>query len=154
MEGAAFAPDDGVGAWLRKLRRGRAKEENGMRVPTSAAIVALALALAAPLAPVGAQGDESFPLTCQGTLQQKGGQYFFAESEKLNPDPDDNIVCSHVTIAEKSTSSAPKQSLKEAAIERLLRACRVGSVCKVSGSVLNLSHDLFVYVKIDAMSRK
>ena len=102
-----------------------------------------------------AQADKPFPLTCEGKLDAKGGQYFFAEGNKpLNANSDDDLVCAHITIAEKATKSALKQSLKDETISRLLRACRVGASCKVSGSVLNLSHDVFVFVKIDSISAK
>ena len=60
----------------------------------------------------------------------------------------------HVTIAEKSSGAAVRQSLREESIARLLGSCRVGASCKVTGSVLNLSHDVFVYVTIDSISAK
>ena len=36
----------------------------------------------------------------------------------------------------------------------MLRACRVDASCKVSGRVPNLSHDVFVFVKIDAIDAR
>jgi hypothetical protein len=114
-----------------------------------------AAALGASIGPAVAQADKPFALACEGRLDAKGGQYFFAEGDKpLNANSDDDLVCAHVTIAEKSTKSALRQSLKEDTISRLLRACRVGASCKVSGSVLNLSHDVFVFVRIDSISAK
>ena len=120
------------------------------------AVAALtATALGPSIRPAAAQADKPFPLTCEGRLDAKGGQYFFAEGDKpLNANSDDDLVCSHVTIAEKSAGSVLKQSMKEDTINRLLRACRVGASCRVSGSVLNLSHDVFVFVKIDSISAK
>ena len=119
-------------------------------------IAALAVAaLSSPIGPAAAQADKPFALTCEGALDSKGGQYFFAEGDKpLNANSDDDLICSHVTIAEKSTRSAVKQSLKEETVSRLLRACRVGASCRVSGSVLNLSHDVYVFVRIDSISAR
>jgi hypothetical protein len=111
-------------------------------------------ALSALIGPAVAQADmPPFPLTCEGRLDYNGRQYFFAEGDKpLNANPDDNIICAHVTIAEKSAGTAIRQTVKETAIIRLLGSCRVGASCKVSGSVLNLSHDDFLFVRIDSIS--
>ena len=119
-------------------------------------ILALAVAaLSSSMGQAAAQANKPFALTCEGALDSKGGQYFFAQGdEPLNANSDDDLICSHVTIAEKSTRSALRQSLKEETVSRLLRACRVGAFCRVSGSVLNLSHDVYVYVKIDSISTK
>jgi hypothetical protein len=116
-------------------------------------ILALAVAaLSGSFGPAAAQRDPRFPLTCQGVLDTRGGQYFFVEGDTpLNADPDDDIICSHVTIAERSTGSALRQSLKEDTIKRLLGVCRVGKSCRVSGLVLNLSHDVYVYVRVDSI---
>ena len=117
------------------------------------AILALAVAaLSLPIGPAAAQRYPRFPLTCQGVLDSKGGQYFFAEGDKpLNVDPDDDVICAHVTIAERSTGTALRQSLREETIKRLLGICRVGTSCRVSGLVLNLSHDAYVYVRVDSI---
>jgi hypothetical protein len=138
--------------------------DNDMRRSPPIGAAALSAVVAAPLlaatvlsSSIGqaAQDEKPFPLTCEGTLDAKGGQYFFAEGDQpLNADADDNIVCAHVTIAEESTGSAVRQSLREETIRRLLGACRVRASCKVSGSVLNLSHDVYVYVRIGAISPK
>jgi hypothetical protein len=118
----------------------------------AALVVAASSALPGPAT---AQADKPFPLTCEGRLDSKGGQYFFAEGDKpLNANSDDNIVCAHTTIAEKRGGSAVRQSLKEETIARLLRTCRVGASCRVAGAVLNLSHDVFVFVRIDSISAK
>jgi hypothetical protein len=118
-------------------------------------LLALAFAvLGSSIGPAATQ-EKPFRLTCEGPLASKGGQYFFAEGDKpLNADSDDNIICAHVTIAEKSSGAAVRQSLREESIARLLGSCRVGAPCKVTGSVLNLSHDVFVYVTIDSISAK
>jgi hypothetical protein len=72
------------------------------------AVLAVA-GLSASIGPAAAQADKPFRLTCEGRLDAKGGQYFFAEGDKpLNPNSDDNLVCAHVTIAEKNTKSALK----------------------------------------------
>lgn len=115
----------------------------------------LALVVAAlswSFGPAAAQRAPRFPLTCRGVLDTKGGQYFFAEGDRpLNADPDDDIICSHVTIAERSTGAALRQSLKEETIKRLQSICVVGKSCRVSGLVLNLSHDVYVYVRVDSI---
>ncbi len=122
------------------------------RSTTAALTVAI---LSAALGRAAAEDVKPFALTCEGTLASKGGQYFFAEGDRpLNPDADDNIICAHVTIAERRGGAAVRRSLKEDTIRRLLDACRVGASCKVTGSVLNLSHDVFVYVKIDSLSSR
>jgi hypothetical protein len=119
-------------------------------------MAALAVAaLSASIEHAAAQADTPFSLTCEGNLVAKGGQYFFAEGDRpLNANSEDDIVCAHVTIAEKRTGSALRQTLKEETISRLLRTCRVGAPCRVSGSVRNLSHDLFVFVRIDSISAR
>ena len=115
-------------------------------------IPALAVAALSWFGAAAAQRDHRFPLTCQGVLDTKGGQYFFAEGDKpLNADPDDDFICAHVTIAERSTGSALRQSLREDTIRRLQGICRVGRSCRVSGLVLNLSHDVYVYVRVDSI---
>jgi hypothetical protein len=115
----------------------------------------LALAVAAlswSIGPAAAQRYPRFPLTCQGVLDTKGGQYFFAQGDKpLNANPDNDIICSHVTIAERSTGTALRQSLREDTVKRLQSICLVGKSCRVSGLVLNLSHDAYVYVRVDSI---
>jgi hypothetical protein len=118
-------------------------------------LAALAIAILGSSIARAAAQEKPFRLTCEGPLASSGGQYFFAEGDKpLNADSDENIICAHVTIAEKSSGAAVRQSLREESIARLLGSCRVGASCKVTGSVLNLSHDVFVYVTIDSISAK
>jgi hypothetical protein len=129
---------------------------------TTVAALAVAIQMAGQLAFLGAsvgeavaQADKPFALTCEGRLISTGSRYILAEGEKpLNANPKDNLACAHVTIAERSTGAEIQQSLREDTIRQLRASCTVGQSCKVSGSVLNLSHDVFVYVKIDSISRE
>ena len=119
------------------------------RIAIPALVVA---ALSASIQPASAQRGPQFPLTCQGVLDTRGGQYFFVQGGKpLNADPDYDLICSHVTIAETSTGTALRQSLREDTIKRLQSVCQVGKSCRVSGVVLNLSHDAYVFVRVDSI---
>ena len=47
-----------------------------------------------------------FAISCEGRIDSKGGEYFFARDHKVKSDSDDNeLICSLATIAEKTTKT-------------------------------------------------
>jgi hypothetical protein len=96
-----------------------------------------------------------FPIACEGILVSENGIYGFVEDDKhLNSGSDDDIVCLHATIAEKSNINALKYSLKDKEISRILKTCSVGKLCRIEGYMNGLTHDVYFFVKIDSVSAK
>jgi hypothetical protein len=117
----------------------------------------LAFAIWTPAAAQAAQYEllPPFPMTCEGILVSENGQYTFLSDEShLNSNSDDDIICSHATIAEKSDQIALKYTLKEKEITRILKICSVGQKCRIEGSMSGLTHDVYFFVKIDSVSAK
>jgi hypothetical protein len=96
-----------------------------------------------------------FPMACEGILVSENGQYMLLlDDSQLNSNSDDDIICSHATIAEKSEKYALKYTLKEKEIDRILKICSVGQKCRIEGSMSGLTHDEYFFVKIDSVSAK
>src|SRR5262245_12834669 len=99
---------------------------------------------------------DPFPMTCEGILVSENGIYGLVEDAgHLNSNSDDDILCLHATIAEKSsTPYALQYTLKDKEISRILKTCSVGKLCRIEGLVSGLSHDVWFFVKIDSVSAK
>ena len=96
-----------------------------------------------------------FPMTCEGILVSENGIYgLVSDDDHLNSASDDDILCLHATIAEKSSRYALPYTLKENEISRVLKTCSVGKLCRVEGYVNGLTHDVWFFVKIDSLSAK
>jgi hypothetical protein len=98
---------------------------------------------------------DPFPMTCEGILVSENGIYgLVGDADHLNSNSDDDILCSHATIAEKSSKYALQYTLKEKEISRILKTCSVGKLCRIEGVVSGLTHDVWFFVKIDSVSAK
>ena len=96
-----------------------------------------------------------FPMVCEGVLVSENGIYtLVADDNHLNSDSDDDIVCLHATVAEKSSMYALKYTLKDNEVDRILKTCSVGRLCRIEGDMNGLTHDVYFFVKIDSVSAK
>ena len=112
-------------------------------IAISASVLSLSFANAANY-----QLGRPFPQTCEGILATSNGAEYH-----LAPDKDQSsfdITCTG-TIAEISGEHALKYTLKEKQIIQLLKTCSVGKPCRIVGYMNGLSHDIYFWVKIEAM---
>jgi|SRR5579885_394753 len=95
-----------------------------------------------------------FRMSCVGTLEYKAGAYFLSvDDDHPNSSDDDNRICGGATIAEEKNKYALRYTLREKTIIRLLRTCSLGDLCQIVGYMNGLSHDIWFWVKIDAISK-
>jgi hypothetical protein len=126
--------------------------------PTSMAAskwIALAVAIFLPATaqPAEYQLIPPFHMVCEGILVSQNGAYKLVEDDRhLNSDSDDDRICLEATIAENSGRSSLKYTLKEREISRILKVCSVGKLCRIEGAMSGLTHDVYFFVKIDAVS--
>ena len=127
-----------------------------MRMFKSLVVIVLATSILSPSVGRAAkyQLGTPFPIACEGILASSNGIYsFVADDDRLNSNSENDIICSNVTIAEESrTKYALKYTLKENAIVQLLKTCSVGKLCRIVGYVNGLSHDVYFFTKIEAIS--
>jgi clan AA aspartic protease (TIGR02281 family) len=93
-----------------------------------------------------------FPMTCEGILETRsnGAEYHLAPEDK-GQSSFECIACTG-TIAEISSKYALKYTLKEKEIAQLLKTCSVGKPCRIVGYMNGLTHDVYFWVKIEAMT--
>jgi hypothetical protein len=118
----------------------------------------LAIIIGAPVAAQAANYELTTPspMVCEGILATTNGAYrLVADDSHLNSDSDDDRICTMATIAEESHSKyALKYTLKDNEISKILKICSVGKLCRIEGDMSGLTHDVYFFVKINAVSAK
>jgi hypothetical protein len=80
----------------------------------------------------------TFHMTCEGILASKNG--FYSLDDARGPSRDDDDVCRSATV-ERGRN-----------ISRVLKTCSVGGPCRIEGVVKNLTHGVFIFVRVDSAS--
>ena len=91
-----------------------------------------------------------FSMTCVGILESRNG--FIGLKESSTGNDDDDRTCDSASIAEKGTYPWSKYALREKTVSQILRTCSLGKLCRIVGYMRGLSHDNWIWVKIDSVS--
>jgi hypothetical protein len=117
------------------------------------ATIALMLAM---ITAASAQQDESKSLdetqiSCIGVMASRRGIYFFKDKPNnpiLSSDPNEPYLCDGAAILPNEKGCWP---IKGKSLKQILRVCKIGMTCQITGVLKNLTHGLYCWTQVNSV---